>query len=49
VSENGSGGDCADGKALNSPISVAVSPDKKSVYVASNNSNAVAVFSRSGS
>ena len=33
VSENGSGGTCADGHGLSSPTSVAVSPDGKSVYV----------------
>jgi DNA-binding beta-propeller fold protein YncE len=51
VSEDGSGGACADGKALDSPWSVAVSPDGKNVYVASwrrnvPDSHAVAVFAR---
>jgi DNA-binding beta-propeller fold protein YncE len=45
VSETGAG-PCADGKALDSPRSVAVSADGESVYVAAANSNAVAVFSR---
>jgi len=51
VSEDGTGGDCANGKALQAPRSVAVSPEKKprSVYSASNHSDAVAVFARSGS
>ncbi len=35
VSETGSGGTCADGHALDDAYSVAVSPDGKSVYVAS--------------
>lgn len=46
VSETGSGGACADGKALDNPIGIAVSPDGKYVYVASAVSNAVAVFAR---
>jgi DNA-binding beta-propeller fold protein YncE len=46
VSETGSSGDCAEGKALNEPKSVAVSPDGASVYVASFQSDAVAVFAR---
>ena len=39
-------GDCADGRALDGARSVAVSPDGKHVYVASEGSGAVAVFSR---
>jgi DNA-binding beta-propeller fold protein YncE len=46
VSETGSGGDCADAKALLSPTSVAVSADGKSVYVTSQYNDAVAVFDR---
>jgi DNA-binding beta-propeller fold protein YncE len=46
VTGTGAGGDCADGKALNAPYSVAVSPDGKSVYVASIGSSAVAIFQR---
>ncbi len=45
VSETGAG-TCADGHALVSPNSVAVSPDNKSVYVASENGSAVARFNR---
>jgi DNA-binding beta-propeller fold protein YncE len=45
-SEDGSGGDCLDGKALDDPFGVAVSPDGRSVYVASATSGAVAVFER---
>ena len=41
VSEDGSG-PCADGHGLRGPYSVAVSPDGKSVYVASYESDAVA-------
>jgi DNA-binding beta-propeller fold protein YncE len=37
---------CADGRALNAPDRAAVSPDGKSVYVASFHSGAVAVFAR---
>jgi len=46
VSETGTGGECADGRALVGAFSVAVSPDGESAYVASLNSNAVAVFDR---
>jgi DNA-binding beta-propeller fold protein YncE len=46
VSETGAG-PCADGRALDGPRSVAVSPDGKSVYVASQLSGAVARFNRS--
>jgi DNA-binding beta-propeller fold protein YncE len=45
ISETGAG-PCADGHALNRPHSVAVSPDGKSVYVASRDSNAVVRFNR---
>ena len=45
ISETGAG-PCADGHALDSPYAVAVSPDGKSVYVASNFSDAVARFDR---
>jgi DNA-binding beta-propeller fold protein YncE len=46
VSEDGTGGDCADGKALDFASGLAISPDGKSVYVASLNSDAVTVFQR---
>jgi DNA-binding beta-propeller fold protein YncE len=46
VSESGSGGRCADGRALFSPTSVATSPDGRSLYVASFVSDAVARFER---
>jgi DNA-binding beta-propeller fold protein YncE len=46
VSQTGSGGECTDGMALGSPRWVAVSPDGKSVYVASGNSSAIAIFNR---
>jgi DNA-binding beta-propeller fold protein YncE len=45
VSETGAG-PCADGAALGQPLSVAVSPDGRSAYVASSASDAVAVFDR---
>ena len=46
VSEDGWGGECADGKALDSAGAVAVSPDGRNVYVASFLSDAVAAFDR---
>jgi DNA-binding beta-propeller fold protein YncE len=46
VSEDGSGGTCVDGMGLNNPQGVAVSPDGTSVYVASVDSNAVAILDR---
>lgn len=46
VSETGSLGECADGKALDDASSAAVSPDGRNVYVASQISDAVAAFSR---
>ena len=50
VSDDGTGGTCANGRELNSPGGVAVSPDGRHVYVASHPSSAglgaVAVFSR---
>ncbi len=46
VSNDGTGGICVQGKALLGARGIAVSPDNKNVYVASQNSNAVAVFSR---
>jgi DNA-binding beta-propeller fold protein YncE len=49
VSETGTGGSCANGVALLSPEAVAVSPDGKTVYVASGGSDAVAVFDRDAS
>ena len=45
ISENGAGG-CANGHALLVPIEVAVAPGGKSVYAASNSSDAVARFNR---
>ena len=37
---------CADGVGLRAPISVAVSPDNRNVYAASNESDAIGVFRR---
>jgi DNA-binding beta-propeller fold protein YncE len=45
VSETGAG-PCADGHALKDPAGIAVSPDGKNVYVASQSSKAVARFNR---
>ena len=46
ISETGSGGECADGKALGGVSSVSISPDGANVYTAAFNSSAVAVFDR---
>jgi DNA-binding beta-propeller fold protein YncE len=46
VSWTGSGGQCAEGRALDEPSSVAVSPDGKHVYAASFWSSAVVIFAR---
>jgi DNA-binding beta-propeller fold protein YncE len=46
ISEGGSGGQCASGRALLKPRSVAVSPNGKHVYVASGDGSAVAVLQR---
>ena len=46
VSRPAAAGACADGVALDSALSVTVSPDGNSVYVASTSSDAVAVFDR---
>lgn len=47
ISETGSGGACADGVALSGTWSVVASPDSRSVYAATSNSDAVAIFDRS--
>jgi hypothetical protein len=46
ISEDGSGGSCQDGTALDQPGKVTASPDSKNVYVASLVSSAVAIFDR---
>ena len=46
IRASGSGGTCANGRALNGPHSVAVSADGKSVYVASRTSDAVVRLNR---
>jgi DNA-binding beta-propeller fold protein YncE len=46
VSDTGTEGTCSDGRALNGAIGVAVSPDGKSVYLASWVSTAVARLDR---
>jgi DNA-binding beta-propeller fold protein YncE len=45
ISESGDGL-CQDGRALDGPLSVVVSAEGRSVYVASTNSDAVAIFDR---
>jgi 6-phosphogluconolactonase (cycloisomerase 2 family) len=49
VSEDGSGGSCADGFGLDGAVSVAVSPDGKNAYVAAQNSDAITEFARNKS
>jgi DNA-binding beta-propeller fold protein YncE len=46
ISESGTGGACQDGKALLGAADVAISPDGKSVYVASPGSNGLAILDR---
>ncbi|HET9671673.1 MAG TPA: beta-propeller fold lactonase family protein, partial [Actinomycetota bacterium] len=46
VSETGTGGACADGRALDGPRSVAVAPDGRHLYAVSEVSGAVAAFTR---
>ncbi len=46
VSHTGTGGTCTDGRALDGPNTVTVSPDGTSAYVPSLQSDAVAVFKR---
>jgi 6-phosphogluconolactonase (cycloisomerase 2 family) len=46
IAQNGDGVTCALGRGLKGPIHVAVSPDGQHVYVASRDSNAVAIFVR---
>lgn len=49
IRDAGGAGRCAEGEALDGPISVAVSPDGKNAYVASVRSDSVAVFDREAS
>jgi DNA-binding beta-propeller fold protein YncE len=46
VSEDGTGGQCADGIALVGGFAPVVSPDGKNVYVTANQSNSVTAFAR---
>ncbi|HYH61052.1 MAG TPA: beta-propeller fold lactonase family protein [Solirubrobacterales bacterium] len=48
VSDDGTGGECRDGEALDEPVAIAASPDGKNVYVASEDSEAIAIFDRAG-
>jgi DNA-binding beta-propeller fold protein YncE len=48
VSDSGTGGACAEGKALVGPRSVAVSPDGRNFYFPASGSRAVSVFARHG-
>ena len=48
ISDSGNGGACVDGRALALAVSVTVSSDGKSAYVASVSRGAVAVFDRAG-
>jgi DNA-binding beta-propeller fold protein YncE len=45
---HGRGGSCSPARALARPVSIAVSPDGRHVYVASTASDAVSVFARDG-
>jgi len=49
VSETGTNGECADGRALDGATGVSVSPDGASIYVASETSRAVSIFARDAS
>ena len=46
ISDDGTGGACVDGTALVGAVSVAVSPDGTSAYVASETSDSVTIFDR---
>src|SRR5206468_1945163 len=46
IAENGDGVICVPGRGLRGPIHVEVSPDGQHVYVASRDSDAVAIFAR---
>ena len=48
VSDDGTGGECHDGEALDEPVAIASSPDGKNVYVAAESSGAIAIFDRVG-
>ncbi len=48
VSEDGTSGECQDGRAIDEPVAMAASPDGKNVYVAAEDSEAIAIFDRGG-
>lgn len=47
VSNTGTGGQCAKGRALDAPMSIAISPEGRSVYAAAANSDSVSQLTRS--
>jgi DNA-binding beta-propeller fold protein YncE len=49
VSEDGSGGDCADGRALSGASDVSISPGSDNIYVSAIDGDAVAVLDRAAS
>jgi DNA-binding beta-propeller fold protein YncE len=46
ISDDGSGGQCADGAGLASPRGIAISPDGRNVYVGGYSQSSIAIFSR---
>jgi DNA-binding beta-propeller fold protein YncE len=46
ISESGSGGRCANGKAMKSVVSMAISPDGRALYATSVDGHTIAVFDR---
>src|SRR5688572_8931589 len=47
ISDTGSGGLCQDGRELDGPVGVAISPDGKSLYAGAETSDALTIFDRS--
>jgi len=46
ITKDGTGGTCAQARAINKPWDVAINPDDKAVYVVGQTSNSVSVFGR---